>query len=115
MSQTNLFRVVIVAEPMPDHPKFWDIQFGHLFIYLFATSLEEARGDALSLARILRYKVKEEREVEVKLIVGEDGSGNIQSDHASTLRKECIASAREEGVAWLYVARPTGTDERELD
>jgi hypothetical protein len=53
----ELYRVVLKVRPLPQHPMYWDIQFGYLNLWLFAPSAESAGERAVDIAEALPYEL----------------------------------------------------------
>ncbi len=97
----QLYRVAFKVRPAAQHPKYWEIQFGFLLLYLWAESAEQAGDSAATIVGVLPYEVVG-RNVEVIHITGPDKKPELE---------RCAQEARSIGFCMSLVACQTGTDE----
>ena len=94
-------KVVIPVRPTPAHPRYYDIQFGALVIWLFADSIQDASDRAIIITDQLPYERAGER-TKVFLL----------GDLPDKPKLEVFASqARDVGLAVLFCGCPPGVDE----
>lgn len=96
----ELFRVALKVRPLPQHPLYWDVQFGHLLIWLHAKS----PVDAADRARVIVNQLPYER-VGTALAVHRD---------RLSLKPQfqiCEQEAETVGLALYLIACSTGVDE----
>lgn len=97
----RLYRVWFRVRPSTRHPLFFEIQHGILVIYIFASSLDHAHQDALTILRVLPYE-----------IVGETNRVDEEPhEGAEDWEKGTRAQAGGTGLAIRLLHVPTGADE----
>lgn len=100
LEAVKLYKVSIKVRPLPHHPRFWDVQFGYLLVWIFAADAEKAGEAAVGVVAAMPFeRVTDAVEVQT----GEPA-------HVPELESK-VKEAKESGFAWLLVGCVTGTEE----
>jgi hypothetical protein len=106
--KTNLYRVTLKVRPSKDHPRFWEIQFGYLHIFLFGADQNEVAGRAVIIAEQLPYE-----------LVFPEGTKRVTIRRAgSSALPELLAAearAKDIGVSFYCHNFATGVDEGDFE
>jgi hypothetical protein len=104
-TQQDCYRAVFKVEFLPNHPRFFELQFGQVFIYLLDDDPESALRRATAIVAQLPYEVRSEFLQKVKPDVTTFKRPEDRAD---------ITEARSSGFAWRILGWPTGTDPTEF-
>ena len=101
----RLFRVSFKVRPTSNHPRFWDWQFGILYLWIFGADDDDAGERAEIIIRTLPYE-----------IVGDsynclvEGSSEIED---TPQNRTAEAWAKQVGLGLSLSGAPTGFEEPE--
>jgi hypothetical protein len=104
----RLFQVQFKVRFSPDHPLYWELQFGGF--YVFITDAEPER--ALERAEMIISQLPYER------IGGEPRISEITEQNSQRFPKEfqdCFTQARSYGASFFMVAARVGVDEGDFE
>jgi hypothetical protein len=102
----HLFCVIFSIRPAPWHPMFFEWQFGRLYMWLFASSDDDAKERAEVIVDQLPYELAG---TWCKSLPADDPI--LQEPQMIPIARE----ARHTGLALSVAYMPTGTDEEEFN
>lgn len=109
MSQPKLFCVEIKVDVKPQHPRFFEIQFGVLYVWLFDETPDTVINRATDFVALLPYEVIGEP----KLVCSDRNAVNESADCHWMANGE--DEAKNIGVGFYLAAAETGKDRSWLD
>ena len=101
-SSWTLFETHFRVRPPPEHPLFFDFDFGILKVFLFAECGDSAAARATAIVRCLPYEIQSPR-VRWRAV----------PDEVDPRLKPAVADARQLGLGLFLLGAPVGSDEIE--
>ena len=113
----NVWSTVFKARPSPKHPKYWEIQYGYLAVYLLSDSPQEAVESALKIAALLPYDFFNPPDAQgfTSKELTPSGLKRLDDKQSTPEFQLAVDAAKTVGVFVSYFAAPTGADEAEFE
>ncbi len=107
----KLYRVTFKTRPTKDHPRFFEIQFGYLHIWIYGDGPQDAGERACTIVEQLQYERAEDKES-----WDESWRASVRLSGGSKLPEFQAAekTAKVIGIAFFLHELTTGGDESEL-
>jgi len=104
----QIYQVVYKVRPTPEHPKFYDWQFGWLVIWIFAKGPEHAEEKASKIFDQLPYEIVVTADFGQRIAVHKALTPPLGCEAQFEAAKNVALSA---GIGFCLLTVPTGSDE----